>query len=206
MSEEQDYTRELSEIRSMMERSSKFLSLSGWAGIMAGIYALLAAYIAHTALGFRPGHTGNSNTAMTAGLLTNLVLLATVLLMLSIGTAVWLSYRRAARRSEKIWNPTSRRMLQHLCLPLFTGGLIILIQMAQGEYAYMLPFTLIFYGLSLFSAGYFTFAEIRYLGLCQVLLGLLAMLITPYSLLVWAAGFGLLHIAYGIYIHIRHQR
>ena len=54
MKEEKDYIQDISEIRSMMERSSKFLSLSGLAGVMAGIYALVGAFVAYTVFDFNP--------------------------------------------------------------------------------------------------------------------------------------------------------
>ena len=54
MKEEQKYIRDIAEIRSMMERSSKFLSLSGLAGVMAGIYALAGAFIAYRTFSFNP--------------------------------------------------------------------------------------------------------------------------------------------------------
>ena len=52
MKNETDYLRDIGEIRSLMERSSKFISLSGWAGIFAGIYALAGVYVAINYLHF----------------------------------------------------------------------------------------------------------------------------------------------------------
>ena len=54
MKNKQDYFEEISEIRSLMERSSKFTSVSGLSGILAGIYALVGAFLLHTIAGFRP--------------------------------------------------------------------------------------------------------------------------------------------------------
>ena len=54
MKNETNYLQDIGEIRSLMERSSKFISLSGWAGIFAGIYALVGVYVAITYLHFNP--------------------------------------------------------------------------------------------------------------------------------------------------------
>jgi hypothetical protein len=204
MAKEKDYTKDIAEIRLMMEKSSKFLSLSGWAGIMAGIYALTGAYIAHVFYRFNPATPGYSATAPSA--LWEVIILALAVMILSIATAGYLSYRRAVKRSEPIWNTTSRRMLTNMIIPLAGGGILILIFISKGLFEFMAPFTLLFYGLSLYSAGHYTFKEIRYLGLTQVILGLTAAWLTQYGLLIWAAGFGIMHIVYGIYIYLKHER
>ena len=54
MEQQHDYIRDISEIRSMMERSSKFTSLPGFAAIMAGVYALACAVAAYTVFRFNP--------------------------------------------------------------------------------------------------------------------------------------------------------
>lgn len=206
MPDEKDYTKDIFEIRSMMERSSRFWSLSGLAGILAGIYALAGAYIVHAYFGFQPSGISYDTTDASPAALKGAIFLAILLLILSVGTAIYLSYKRAGKRSEPVWNPTSRRMLINMSLPLASGGILILIFLSQGLIGLLIPMTLIFYGLSLFSAGHFTFREIRFLGMIQIALGLLSILYIEYSLLLWAIGFGIMHIACGIYIHFRHER
>ena len=202
MKNEQDYLHDITEIRSMMERSTKFLSLSGWAGIMAGIYALAAVYIATSFLQF-------DIRAITAGASFNLFpvcMLASTVLILAVGTAIVLSNRNASTKGEKTWNATSRKVLATVAVPLFTGGFLILIFLARGLFEFTPALTLLFYGLALYSAGNFTFGEIKYLGLFQLILGLVSAWFTEYSIACWAMGFGILHIAYGIYIHTRYQQ
>ena len=129
MKEEQDYIRDIAEMRSMMERSSKFLSLSGLAGVMAGIYALAGAYIAYSIFDFNPGQIGYS-TLQSGGLpsgLVQVIFLAIVILILALGTAVFLSYKKANKRGEKFWNPTAKRLMINMAVPLIVGGLLILI-------------------------------------------------------------------------------
>ena len=207
MKEKQDYVRDLAEIRSMMERSSKFLSLSGWAGVMAGIYALAGAFVAYKVLSFQPGAipNGNVNENSSPGLL-NLFLLALAVLLLAVGTAIFLSHNKAKKRGEKIWNATSRRLLANMAVPLAAGGLLALLFFAKNLTGFVAPLTLIFYGLALFNAGRFTYEELRVLGLIQIGLGLIGAWLVEYGLLCWAIGFGVFHIVYGIYIHFKYER
>lgn len=204
MSEEKDYIRHITEIRSMMERSSKFLSLSGWAGIMAGIYALTGAYVAHRFWSFRPDEPAYASTG--GGSVTPLIALALGILVLAIGTAVFLSHKKAHRRGERLWNATSRRLLVHMAVPLVAGGLLIVVLISKGLIGLVAPLTLIFYGLALYNAGKFTYGVVKILGLIEIGLGLIGAYFIGYGLLCWAIGFGLLHIIYGIYIHYRYER
>lgn len=208
MKEEQDYIQDIAEIRSMMERSSKFLSLSGLAGVMAGFYALAGAWIAYSVLNFNPSditYGTVSNGGNVSGL-PQLILLATVILVLAVGTAVLFSHRKAKQRGESIWNATSRRLLASMAVPLLAGGVLTLILIFKNLIGLVAPLTLIFYGLSLYNASKFSYDDVKYLGLIQIGLGLLSSWFIGYGLLFWAIGFGVVHIIYGIYIHIRYER
>ncbi|MCH5600212.1 hypothetical protein [Niabella ginsengisoli] len=208
MKEEQDYLKHITEMRSMMERSSKFLSLSGLAGIMAGIYALLGTYIAHQLFRFNPAPISYTNTATTerSTELFNVILLGTAVLVLSITTAVLLSLKNAKKRKETFWNVSTKQLVSYMSVPLLAGGLLILICIAKGLIGFIIPFTLLFYGLALYMAGKFTYKEVKSLGLIQIGLGLISACFEEYALLLWALGFGLLHIIYGIYMHYRYER
>lgn len=201
MKERHDYTKDIAEIRLMMERSSKFLSLSGWAGILAGIYALTGAWIAHSILEFQPNTIfyTHSNSGSAA-------LVAFVVLTLALVSAFIDSRVKANKLNEKAWNPTSKRMLVSMAVPLGTGGLIILILISHGLLGLIAPFTLIFYGFALYNAGFYTFKEVRLMGYVEIVLGLLNMIFISYGLLFWAIGFGAIHIIYGIYMHSRYER
>jgi hypothetical protein len=208
MKEEQDYSRDIADIRSMMERSSKFGSLSGWAGIMAGIYALAGAYIAWKVLDFHPDDTVYSSME-TGDLLSGLLpvfFLAIGILILAACTAFFFSYKRAQQRGEKLWNATSRRLLVNMAVPFVTGGLLILILIFKGLIGLIAPFTLLFYGLALYNGSKFTYEEVRILGVIQIILGLISAVFVEYGLLIWAVGFGIVHIIYGIYIHYKYER
>lgn len=208
MKQQEDYIQDISEIRSMMERSTKFLSLSGWAGIMTGVYALIGAYIAYKVLYFNPDeivYTSLSERAYTGGML-KLVLLAGGVLVLAVGTAIFFSNRRAVKRNETLWNSTSKRLLVNMGVPLTVGGILVLILISKGLIGLVAPMTLIFYGLSLYVASRYTFEDVKILGLIQVILGLASSYFIGYGLFFWALGFGVAHIAYGIYIHFKYER
>ena len=190
----------------MMERSSRFLSLSGLAGILAGTYALVGAFVAHTLLKFRPTEIGYSAEGLTPQELRNLLILAGIVLVLSVGSAIWLSYKRSLKREESFWNATSRKLVYQMGIPLATGGVLLLVMMVQGLTGLLAPMTLIFYGLSLYNAGLLSYHEVKSLGLIQVAFGLISAALIEYQLLFWAAGFGVMHIVYGILIHLKYER
>lgn len=206
MEKQQGYIRDLSEIRSMMERSSKFLSLSGWAGILAGIYALSGVYIAYAILNFRPDELFYKPTGISSSGLPALLLLAISILLLALVTAVFLSYKRAGKRGEKLWNPTAKRLLVSMMVPLSVGGLLLLFMIFNGLLGLLAPFSLLFYGLALFSAGKYTYGEVQVLGLIEVLLGLLGVWFVEFGLLFWALGFGVAHIIYGLHMNYKYER
>lgn len=207
MKKEKDYIQDIVEIRSMMERSSKFLSLSGWAGIMAGVYALSGALAAYKFYDFNPTTIGNSfNTEESYPALFNIVLIAMLILILAFFTAIYISYREANKRDEKLWNATSKRLLLNMAAPLIVGGLLIIMLISKGMIGLIAPFSLIFYGLALFSGGNFTYGEVRIMGLIQIVLGLISTYWVEYGLILWALGFGVVHIIYGIYMHYKYEK
>lgn len=208
MREQQDYIRDIVEIRSMMERSSKFLSLSGWAGIMAGIYALAGSFSAYHFLGFNPDKINYNliEPGSESSGFPFLIIIFSLILILAIGTAIFLSYKKARKRGEQIWNATSRRLLINMSVPLLSGGVLILILLVRDILGLVAPISLLFYGLAIYNASKFTFDEMKFLGLIQIGLGLMSAYYIEYSLFLWAIGFGVVHIGYGIYMHYRYER
>ncbi|WP_424494200.1 hypothetical protein [Salinimicrobium sp. GXAS 041] len=206
MKTEQEYINDLSEIRSMMERSTKFLSLSGFSGVMAGIYALLGAIVIYWLFNLDFIITTNYAVTIPAEDLLPIILIAVSVLLLAVGTAAFLSYKKARRNNEKVWNPVAKKLALNMAIPLFTGGIFILIFISKGLFAFVAPLTLIFYGLALINASKFTFGELRSLGIAQIILGLISAYFPALGLLFWAIGFGLMHIAYGIYMHLKYEK
>ena len=208
MKNEKDYIKDISEIRSMMERSSRFLSLSGLSGVMAGIYALAGALVAYLVFGFNPDSVTYSmtGTAGTPANISSVIIVALIILALALGTVVYLSRRNAGKKGEKMWSPTTRRLLANMMVPLSTGGILIVILILNGLAGLAAPISMIFYGLALFTASKMTLEEVKLMGIIQILLGLIAVLMIQYSLIIWAIGFGLVNIVYGIYMHYKYER
>ncbi|WP_428330495.1 hypothetical protein [Mucilaginibacter sp.] len=209
--EEKEIQDELTSIRSLMERSSKFISLSGLSGILAGIYALIGAAAAFNIL-YTDAFTRNFTIGddADAGKITSrsylLLSIALLVLIASVITGFILSYRKAKQKRQPLWGQTSRSLLFHMATPLVTGGIFILILIIQGHYGIVASASLIFYGLSLVSASNFTYTLIKYLGLSEIILGLIAACLPGYGLLFWAIGFGVLHIIYGSMMYLKYDR
>lgn len=208
MKKEHDYSQDIAEIRMMMERSSKFLSLSGRMGILIGIYALLGAAVAHQFFHFNPTEVMDSDPRSGTSIahIWKIVLLGIVVIILTIGTMIYYSAKRAKKLGEKIWSPTARRMFISLATPLVAGGILLLILLSKGLTGLLAPLSLVFYGLALIHASKFTYDDLRSLGMIQIALGLLGSIFISWGLLLWAIGFGVIHIVYGIYMHYKYEK
>jgi hypothetical protein len=135
-----------------------------------------------------------------------LLLIALGVLILSLVTGIWLTIRKAKKKGENFWNRGSKRLLINMAVPLVTGGLFILVLLLHGEFDIVAPACLIFYGLSLVAGSHYTFSDVKWLGFCEIILGLLAALMPGYGLIFWVIGFGLLHILYGSIMHFKYDR
>jgi hypothetical protein len=197
------YLEEIKEIRQMMEQSSRFLSLSGLSGILIGIYALIGALLAYRMIYF-PLPSGYRKV-FAGEIVYNLIFLGALVLILSLLTGVWLTYRKAKKEGKKIWNPGSRLMFINLAIPLVSGGILILIFISREIYSIISPACLIFYGLALVNAAKFTRQEIFQMGIFQIVLGLLSALLPGYGLFLWALGFGVIHIIYGTVMYFSYE-
>jgi hypothetical protein len=203
---------QLADIRNMMERSSKFISLSGLSGVSAGIIALAGAAFAFFALNYDQRYfnpdiyfTGDRSLIMTSTIYA-LMLDALIVLVLAIGSALFFTSQKAKKLGEKVWNNISKRMLYNLFVPLISGGAFCLALIFYGIIFLVAPAMLIFYGLALINAGKFTLKEIHYLGLSEIVMGVLGLIFIGYGLVFWAIGFGVLHIIYGVVMYYRYDR
>jgi len=178
-----------------MERSSRFLSLSGLSGIMVGIYALIGAFFAYRIVYIQfPSAVRQEYINDT---LTAVFIIGITVLVLSLFTIYVLTVKQAKKEQKPIWGPGSKLLLINLLIPLATGGILTTILAFRGYYGVVSPCFLIFYGLALVNAAKYTRPEILSLGLVEVVLGLLAAIFPGYGLYFWAIGFGILHIIYG---------
>jgi len=198
---------ELAEIKSMMERSSRFLSLSGLAGVLAGIYSLIGAALTWNWVygGASQGSVG-IETSSTRQVMNSVLLTAVVVLVSALATAYFLSLKKSKKTGSNLWSPVSKRFLLALFIPVFAGGLFSFALLHEGYFHMIAGTTLIFYGLGLINASHFTLGEIKTLGFGQLILGLAAAFHPEFGLILWALGFGLLHVIYGSMMYYRYDR
>ena len=199
----------LSEIRQLMERSSRFISLSGLSGVFAGIYALIGALLAYQYLHlsvrfsrkylYAEGRSFNDFVYFLVGD-------ALLVLILAISTGIFLTTRKARKDGNSLLDKTAKKLLINLSIPLVCGGLLCISMLFHHIYGFIAPAMLIFYGLALINASKYTLNDIRYLGFSEIFLGLTSSVFIGYGLLFWAVGFGVLHIAYGTYMYFKYEK
>ncbi len=216
---ENDHLQELSRIRGLMDRSTRFLSLSGLSGVIAGLAALAGAFAArehHKALLWsdRAG-MAEAQTRYPQGVALDerwwdhvafLMVDGAIVLAVALLGALWFTWRRSKRTGQSLWDRSARRMVLNLFLPLIGGGLFSLALILNGAVQLVPAATLLFYGIALQNASKYTLDEIRWLGLSEMALGIVAAFWADAGLLFWALGFGVLHIFYGGLMYLRHER
>ncbi|SFU64384.1 hypothetical protein SAMN05216480_11135 [Pustulibacterium marinum] len=207
--ETKNYLNDITEIKNMMNRSSRFISLSGLSGILAGIYALVGAAAAHFMLqdffsSYNRATVGDTTDFIELEL--HLILVAMTVLVLAVVTGIVLTYSKAKKHNAKMWDVSSKRLLVNFLFPLLTGGAFCLILIQRGIVSLIAPAMLIFYGLACINASKFTFGDIKYLGVINVILGLISSQFIGYGLYFWAFGFGVMHIVYGSIMHFKYDR
>lgn len=215
MASQNEHVEQLREIRSIMERSSQFISLSGLSGVFAGIVALLGAlavYLYQYDFFFGRYYRGGvflQEDLLSGDSLRNfyvfILLTGAIVLILALALVAYFTRRNALRKGLPQWNATARRMLINLLIPLVAGGLFCASLLYHGLFYLVAPATLIFYGLALVNASKYTLRDIRFLGIMEIALGLLASIFVGYGLIFWAIGFGLLHIAYGLTMYYKYE-
>jgi hypothetical protein len=198
-------------IRKVMEESSRFLSLSGLSGIFAGLFALAGASVAYFGIlkngTIRYDEYLRDLPIKEAGIFSNrLIADALVVLLLSLGISLYFSIRKSKRTALQIWTPVSKRMLINLLIPLISGGIFIIGLLIYNSPGLIVPGMLLFYGLALVNAGKFTFNEVFYLGLLEIITGLIAVFLPDLGIYFWAFGFGILHIIYGLIMLGKYER
>lgn len=198
----------LNDIRNIMNRSSKFISLSGLSGIFAGITALVGAYFAHKAV--EKYVAGNYGYGVDADFSIELELIKIGLLVLVIALlgGSFFTYRQGKKKNLPVWDGTTKKLLINLAIPLASGGFFVLALLINHNNAVGLiaPSTLVFYGLALINASKYTYSDIRFLGICEIILGIIAMFNIGLGLYFWAMGFGILHILYGSIMYFKYEK
>jgi len=216
MNDSQQHLEHLAEMRALMERSTRFLSLSGLSGVWAGSCALVGAFFVrnYLELQFLGGNNATdllydrSGQSSNAGLgyETTLVLAALIVLVTALAGGWFFTARKARQRGERVWESSSRRLLWALLLPLASGGIFCLALLYWNLIAFLAPATLVFYGLALLNGSKYTLGDVGSLGLLQIGLGLAGMFFPGRGLELWAIGFGVLHILYGGWMYYKYDR
>jgi hypothetical protein len=198
----------LKDIRKMMQRSSRFISLSGLSGIAAGIWALIGAYFAYDWIAeyynsyADQGYTNENFHSLK----WNLFLLAGGVAGLALVSALYFTWRRAGKNKLPLWDHTTKQLVINTAIPMVVGGIFIIAMLQYSEWRFVSPACLIFYGLGLVNGSKYTLSDIRYLGFFEILLGLINTQFIGYGLYCWALGFGVLHIIYGFVMWWKYER
>lgn len=201
-----NYQEDLLHIRSMMERSSRFISLSGLSGVFAGLAALLGAIYVYFVFQ-RAGidYFDGKRIIFTPTVVRELMVTGIVILVFALASGYFFTARKSKEKNLRIWDSTTKRMLYNFAVPLLTGVIFCLGLLYHGMFVFIAPSTLIFYGLALVSAEKYTLTDLKYLGYCQIALGLLSFFYLGWGLVFWALGFGILHIIYGIGMYKKYK-
>lgn len=205
----------LTDIRQMMERSSRFISLSGLSGVAAGVCALVGAYFAYGII--NPIHLEGSVKAegiketfqpqtLRDFMGNKLFMIALVTFIAALVLAFAFTWLRSHKNNVPVWGAAARRLMVNVSIPMIAGGIYIFKLIEHGTYGLIAPGCLLFYGLALLNASKYTLGEIKYLAYVQIVLGLISCWFIGYGLYFWAAGFGLMHIIYGILMWYRYER
>lgn len=204
MESNEKHFEDLHEIRSLMERSARFISLSGLSGICAGIFALTGAFVTWKHFNLVGINTVQEFT-LTEENLFFIIEIAGLVLLSSLVAGVFFTIRNAKKKGQQIWDTTSQYLLINLAIPLAVGGIFCFILLNHAP-ELIAPAMLIFYGMALLNASKFTLKDIRYLGICEIILGIICGFNPGYGLLFWSIGFGVLHIVYGTVMYFKYER
>lgn len=214
MNETEKLTSELHDIKQIMERSSRFISLSGLSGIAAGICALVGAWFSVDVIERNKSAVRNLKRSIADAdsitysdvINSRLFQIALITFVAALILAFLFTYRRSKKTNVPIWGTTARRLIINVTVPMVTGGIFLLALIQNGVFGFIAPGCLIFYGLGVLNASKYTLPETRYLGYGEILLGLINLFSMGDALYFWAAGFGVLHILYGIFMWWKYER
>ncbi len=198
----------LQDIKQMMERSSRFISLSGLSGLAAGTCALAGVYFVYEETGcWMIGDCLLPRLARgEAGLERKLYLIAGGTFVAAFVAAFFFTWLRSQKNKVPVWGLVARRLMWNVAIPLVTGAVFLYAMIGLNQYELIAPGCLVFYGLALVNASKYTLTDIRYLGYLEITLGLLNSFYPGYGLPFWATGFGLLHIIYGAIMWWKYER
>ncbi len=179
---------QISVIRQTMERSTAFTAVSGWGYCAMGATALVAAVIAlrqPTTEGWLAAWLAEALVAVTVALVT--------------------MQQKASRLGTQVLSVPGRRLFTGLLPALVAGGVLTVALIRVGDPRQIPGVWLLLYGVAVMQAGTFSVRVIPLMGALFVLLGAVALSLPWFwANVLLAAGFGLVHIGFGVYIARRH--
>ena len=204
MDSQQQSLADLQDIKRIMERSSRFISLSGWSGIAAGICALGGAYFATHLIGKYQlsGSDRPDNVMLERALLS----VAAATFATAFISAFIFTYIRSRKEGVPVWGNSAKRLMFNTAVPLVAGAFVVFRMLEMQQYGLLAPCCLIFYGLALVNGSKYTLGEVKYLGYFQIIIGIINLWLPGNGLLFGALGFGILHIIYGMLMWWKYER
>jgi hypothetical protein len=210
MTEQNQPFETLQDIKQMMEKSSKFISLSGWSGVAAGTCALIGAFVIKGITNNFEGMADLTADDPRAGeSVMNIMMITMIGLAVFVGAlalSIFFTYKRSKKTGVPMWGKVARRLMWNTAIPIIVGGIFIIRLLELKLLGLVAPACLLFYGLGLINGSKYTLGEVRYLGYGQILLGFINLWMIGYGLYFWMAGFGVLHIVYGIIMWWKYER
>lgn len=217
MNQELSPLESIQEIKSYMQKSTRFLSLSGWSGIWVGscgiISGLFAMYLINDSdinpLNYHyygAGYQTESFYSLKEVLRFKLLLVEIITFVVALAGGFFFSVKKARKDGVIFLNHVFRRMAINFSIPLVTGGFVCLAFMRYNMLIFIAPTTLVFYGISLLMIARDTLDEVKKLAIFEILLGILSFYFLRYNMIIWIFGFGVLHIVYGIIMRNKYDR
>jgi len=175
-------------IRETMERAGEFTAVPGWGGVAMGATALAAAFLASRQ---------SSPRAWLA------VWLAEVFVAVAIAAPA--AATKARRANSSLFSGPGRKFALSFAPPIIVGGLLTLAFFQAGAIAFLPGVWLLLYGTAIVTGGAFSVRVVPVMGLCLMALGAGALFAPAvWGNLFMAVGFGLVHIAFGVWIALRY--
>lgn len=171
-------------IRETMERSTHFTAVPGYGGIFMGLTAIAASVIAF-------------NQASIRAWLS--VWLTEAALAFAIG--LFATWQKSKIANLPLTSAPARKFANGFLPPLICGVALTLGLWRFGYFEMMIPVWLLLYGAAVVTGGAFSVKAVPVMGWCFMALGAIAFLLpAEYGNWLMLAGFGVLHIAFGIVI------
>jgi hypothetical protein len=202
-------------IKDLMEKSSKFSNISGIAVLFTGFFALIGATFIYFDIGFSVSdvHISYNQLISQNGKpdvlnikLKLLISIASLILVASLTTLYITARNKSGNEGIPLFNSSFSRTLKSLFIPLFSGGVFCVFLLYHQMFGLVAPATLIFYGLGLISCSKYSYYELEFLGYFELVLGFIASYFMGTGLLFWIIGFGIAHILFGYYIHVKYDK